>query len=345
MTKKRSRKVRTLFSIFMIFVLLFGLSLPASGAQQANTNWQTAKEASLDWLYSNITPGPAVGSVGGEWSVIALARAGHVSADDPWVRAYIRDLNRTIREVNGLTRQGHNVNRPPSAGTFPSALRRWTDFQRVTLALTALGLDASDYLSQDLTAIFSTYTSISRRHSLNQTISADIFALIALNSNAYHGNREPFIQSILNAQRTNGTWGLGTTPTAMDVDTTAMAIQALAPYYGSNTDVTAAVDLALTWLRRQTFSNPEGTAQMIVALSALGPDFADEAESYVNILLRWFNPRTGGFGRGGQNAANDPVNMMATEQAAYALVAFYRLVNDMTSLYDMSDAFGSGGGA
>jgi len=112
-------------------------------------------------------------------------------------------------------------------------------------------------------------------------------------------------------------------------------MQALAPHYHDDRRVAEAVDKALDWLRAQTFSDVEGTAQMIVALTALGPDFANEAEYYVDHLLRWFDAATGGFRR---PSVNDPVNLMATEQAAYALVAYWRFVNGMNHLYDMNDA-------
>ena len=215
-------------------------------------------------------------------------------------------------------------------------MRRWTDFQRVTLALTSLGLDASDYNGNDLTETFRTFVPVSGRHSLNQSVNVDMFALIALDSNGYSGDRERFVRSVLNAQRSNGAWGLGAAHMATDLDTTAMAIQALAPYYASNANVTAAVDRGLTWLRSQQFADVEGTAQMIVALTALGPDFADEANYYVNLLLTWYDPRSGGFIR---PALGNQADMMATEQGAYALVAYYRLVNGLLPLYDMRDAF------
>ena len=328
-----------ILSFFIVLLLLMGLAPPAisvnAGAQAGNVTWEEAKNASLDWI-SNAAPNPAVGHVGGEWSVIALARAGRITLDDPLARAYLRDLNRTIREVNRLKQSGNNIQHPPTTGTFPGAMRRWTDFQRVTLAVTSLGLDASNHNGDDLTEIFRTFVPVSVRHGLNQGINADIFALIALDSNGYGGGRERFVRSILNAQRNNGTWGLGAVPMPADLDTTAMAIQALAPYYAGNPNVTAAVDRALTWLRGQQFTDVEGTAQMIVALAALGPDFADEANYYVNLLLTWHDPRSGGFIR---PVLGSRADMMATEQGAYALVAYYRLVNGLLPLYDMRDAF------
>jgi len=330
--------MRKIFSLFLAFVILIGLIIPANIAQASQPDWEVAMNRSLDWIQSSVSPSPVVGSVGGEWAVLALARANRVTEDDAWIQAWLLDLDRTLTEVDRLSRD-NNIQNPPSAGTFPSSLRRWTDFQRLTLALSALGIDASDYNGRDLTEIFRTYIQGTQRHSLNQTINVDTFALIALDTMPYSGDRDRFIASLLDAQRADGSWSLSPNlPSSdLDLDVTAMALQALAPYYyRGDARVTNAVNRSLGWLRSQDFSDPESIAQMIVALTALGPAFAEEAESYVNQMLRWFDPATGGFRR---PTPSDPVNLMATEQAAYALVAYWRFVNGMNSLYDMSDAF------
>jgi len=336
--------MRKLLSIFIAIMLIMGLALPASASPRGNSDWETAMNRSLDWIQQQISTGPVVGSVGGEWAVISLARAGRITADDPWLRSWFADLDRLLAEVERLSAT-HDIQQPPSAGTFPSALRRWTDFQRVTLALSSLGIDATNHRGHDLTAVYTAFVPPAQRHSLNRTINVDTFALIALDAKPYSGDSDRFIRQLLNDQRANGTWSLNpANPTsAFDIDITAMALQALAPYYYRNDPrVTNAVNNALRWLRAQTFHDVESTAQMIVALTALGPEFADEAEYYVNWLLQWFDTSTGAFRRPN---INSPINLMATEQAAYALVAYRRFVNGMNSLYDMSDAFTSAGSA
>ena len=342
--------MRRVIMFFLVFALLSGLmpietteaaQRPVTGAGRRAAppiTWEVAMNRSLDHIRNEVSPSPLVGSAGGEWAVLALARAGRVDASDPWVRAWLSDVNRTLAEVNRLARR-NDIQNPPSAGTFPSSLRRWTDFQRVTLALSALGLDASDFNGRDLTEVFKAYVPDTDRHALNQTINVDTFALIALDAKPYDGDRDKFIESLINAQRADGTWSLvpARPSSHFDLDVTAMALQSLAPHYRSGDNrVTESVNSALGWLRSQSFSDPESTAQMIVALTALGPGFADEAEYYVNHLLRWFDPESGGFRR---SMSSDSPNLMTTEQAAYALVAYYRLVNGMNSLYDMSDAF------
>jgi len=323
----------------LALVLMLGLTVPLGAApvQVQSVTWESAMNRSLDWI-SNTVRQPVVGSVGGEWAVLALARAGRIDAHDRWTQVWLADLNRTLTEVDRLQRS-YDIHNPPSVGTFPASLRRWTDFQRVTLALSALGLDAANHNGHDLTAVFSNYIPAQQRHALNQTINVDTFALIALNSMSYSGDIDDFIQSLINAQRADGTWSLNPAApvSAMDLDITAMALQALAPHYDSgDARVSDAVSRALSWLHQQSFPDPEGTAQMIVALTALGPSFAAEAAHYVNHLLRWFDGTSGGFSR---PAPTDPVNLMATEQAAYALVAYWRFVNNLAALYDMSDAF------
>lgn len=283
------------------------LNLAIAALENINIIVPTYREAmygALSWIRANTTD-PIVGSVGGEWAVLALARAG--VKDDDWYILYLANLDAALEIGNH------------------GELTRWTDFQRVTLALTALGLDASDYNGHDLTAAFKTYIPRESRPNHSMTINADIFALIALDSRPYSGDRERYIDSILAAQGSSGGWGLAW---SAEVDITAMAIQALAPYYDSNSAVRNAINHGLEWIGTQSITDVEDNAQIIVALTALGRD----AQSYVEALLTFYDPVTGGFKR------NGVVNAMVTEQAAYALVAYHRFVNDMNSLYDMSDA-------
>jgi len=331
---------RKIVAILLTFILVLGI-LPTNIVQAYETvSWEYAKNRVLDRLQGEISPSPIVGSVGGEWAILALARAGQITINDPLVHSWLVNLERILVDVDNLA-QTHDIQNPSSAGTFPSALRRWTDFQRVTIAISALGLDASNFNGRDLTAIFSEFVPPNERHPINQTINADIYALIALDSWAYSGDRYQFLDNILNSQRADGTWSLNpnAATSSADISITAMAIQALAPYYATNSRVAEAVTTALGWLRTQTFADPEATTNMVVALTALGSDFAAEATYYVNHLLRWFDPVSGGFRR---PTPNDPVNHMATEQAAYGLTAYWRFVNGMTPLYDMSDMFAEG---
>lgn len=268
-------------------------------------DWAEAMDSSLRWIRNNITH-PTVSIAGGEWAILALARAN--IKDEEWDNIYLKNLDAALEA-------GDNGN-----------LVSWTDFQRVTLALTSLGLDASDYNGHDLTEAFSTFIPTADRPNHSRNINADIFALIALDSKFYDGDREQFVNAILGVQYINGGWGLVSNMPSVEI--TAMAMQALAPYYDNNAAVKSAVDSGFAWLDIQDIADVEGNAQVIVALTALGIDPVE----YVDALLEFYDPVTGGFRRTGM------VNTIATEQAAYALVAYWRFVNDMNSLYNMSDA-------
>ena len=115
-----------------------------------------------------------------------------------------------------------------------------------------------------------------------------IYGLLLLDSGAYTStafNRNDIIINILSLRQSDGGWAL--TGGASDNDITAMAIQALAPYY-EDSDVKNAVDKALALLsKRQLDSgdysswgtrNAESTAQVIAALSALGRDCRTDSQ-------------------------------------------------------------------
>jgi len=338
--------------ILIALSLIIGLAVPISATQHPNmannseipapnnapTSWEAAMEATLDWM---LEISPQAGAAVGEWAILALARAQRLTIDDPWAMAWLTDLDRVISEVDEIlaANPSLDINNPPSASTFPAALRRWTDFQRVTIALSALGIDGADFRGRNMTEPFQAFVPTPQRHATNRTILADIFALIALDTMDYDGDREQFLSHILDVQRADGTWSLNPAQPAsvLDLDITAMAIQALAPYYiGGDAIVIEAVEKALQWLQTQEFPDPESTAQMVIALTALGPAYAEDAIYYVEWLLRWFDPAAGAFR---QPTLADPVNHISTVQAAYALVAYWRLVNGASSLYAMSGDF------
>ena len=152
--------MKKIIGILLCFTLFTGVLSPMTltAHEPTTTDWEYAMNRSLDWIQAAVTPHPLVGFVGGEWAVLALARAGRVTAHDPWIVGWLSDLERMLTEVDRITAAGNDIQRPPSAGTFPGGLRRWTDFQRVTLALSALGLDAANFNGRDLTSVYRSFT-------------------------------------------------------------------------------------------------------------------------------------------------------------------------------------------
>ena len=216
-------------------------------------------------------------------------------------------------------------------------------------ALTAIGKDVTHVAGRSLLDGLDSMAFITK-----QSVNGPVWALLALDSHGYPTSgdvtREKLVRAILDTQREDGSWPVIASSQVPDVDMTAMAVQALAPYY-ENAQVKAAVDAALTFLAGvqnddATFSeipgtdaSAESTAQVIVALTALGIDptadsrFVKSGVSVVDALCGFYV--TGGGFR--HLMADKTVDGMATEQGYYALAAYYRLLAQKTSLYDMSD--------
>ena len=278
---------------------------------------------------------PYVGSIGGEWMVIGLTRSGR---EVPEAEAYYQQVLKYIREnVNDK----HQLHRAKS-----------TENSRLILALTAMGKDPTDVAGENLLLGYTDMEYVQR-----QGINGPIWALIALDSGNYPTQegcvtRGELIDAILDAQLEDGGWALS--GEVSDSDMTGMALQALAPYYGEKRKITRAVDKALVALSETqkedgSFSsvdgpNVESIAQVVVALSALGIDpdvderFVKNGNSAWDALTAYYVPG-GGF----CHVSGGKLDGMSTEQAYYAMTACYRLREEKTSLYDMTDIMDRGG--
>jgi hypothetical protein len=294
-----------------------------------------ALEDVLEYIETTAVTNPKPGSISGEWAVLSLARGNLIDEDDAWAQKYLENLDADLALADS---------------TPGKAITKKTDYQRVTLALTALGIDAANYNGQNLTT---PYLACSE----NMLLNAKIFGLIALNSKPYTSTAiDDYIDEIIGEQCEEGGWnnleGMG----PADPDMTAMALQALAPYYDTRQDVTDAVDAALTALKEMQdestgsfIGSYEGgsrtcsTAQVVTALCSLdidptGEDWIKGGKNPLTALLSCYNDDYGYFG---DNALQNEPDQMATEQAAYSLVAYDRLISGQKSLYDMRDALAS----
>ena len=296
--------------------------------------------ANLDTIYKTTgdfmgTLGtPTVNSTGGEWMVIGLARSGR-----PVPAGYYDNVVEYVKAKADANERLHRA--------------KVTDNARVILALTAIGKDVTNVGGHNLLKGLDNMAYVQ-----TQGINGPIWALIALDSHNYPTmgdvTREKLIQVILDAQLNDGGWDLSAENA--DTDMTAMAIQALAPYYKTNETVKAAVDKALealSALQRNDGGfgswgtvNSESCAQVIVALTALGIDPTADSRFVKNgntVLdaLAGFYVTGGGF----RHTAGGDLDGMATEQGYYALAAYYRFANAQTRLYDMTDVAIQTGGS
>ena len=304
--------------------------LLAAEARLAELNAENIYKTTGDYIAAK--GAPVTGSIGGEWAVLGLARSGR---DIPGTDDYYASVEEYVRKA--MDEDGR-LNRSRS-----------TENSRLILALTAMGKDVTHVAGRNLLDGLDSMSFITK-----QSVNGPVWALLALDSHDYPVSgdvtREKLVRAILDTQREDGSWPVIASSQVPDVDMTAMAIQALAPYY-ENAQVKAAVDAALTFLAGVqnadgTFSeipgtdaSAESTAQVIVALTALGIDptadsrFVKSGVSVVDALCGFYV--TGGGFR--HLMADKTVDGMAIEQGYYALVAYYRLTAGKTNLYDMSD--------
>ncbi|MDO4754134.1 MAG: S-layer homology domain-containing protein [Bacillota bacterium] len=292
-----------------------------------------------DYILSTVKE-PKVGSIGGEWAILGLARSGHAVPDSYW-QSYRKTLEGVLKRSNGNLHE-----------------RKYTEYSRVILALTAIGVNPQNISGYNLLLPLADY-----KKTIQQGINGPIWALLALDSGNYkipvnpnaeiQANRQMYIDKILSLQLPDGGWSLsGERMTGQkaisDPDITAMALQALAKYQDQPA-VKDAVDRALIVLSDMQrvdggysadgrTTNLESTAQVLVAILELGlePDdsrFVKKGNTLLQHILTFYQ-KDGSFLH---VHAGDGSNQMATEQGYYTLAAVWRARQGKNSLYRMSD--------
>ena len=283
---------------------------------------------------ANVTA-PAFGTTAGEWTVLALARGEYYAADATYFSGYYDRIVAYVDETAGA------VTAPAGA----LSQNKSTDNSRLILALSAIGKNARAVGDWDLVAPYEDFDWIGK-----QGINGVIYALLALDSHNYQTQnseiRSRCADYLIDKQLADGGWALF--GTEADPDITAVALQALAPYR-SQAKVAAAAEKALARLSALQgqdggfaswgTANAESCAQVIIACTAWGinPDtderFIKNNASALDALLSYYVADAAGFA----HMADGGVNAMATDQACLALVAYQRLINGKTALYDCRD--------
>lgn len=340
-------------AIFLSFVIAFGFTLSSSLESYAYSRQKLNKsmQETAALMYRTI-PEPVVASIGGEWTVLSLARSG-IKVPKKYYEDYYKRVEKTVKDAKGIL---HRM--------------KFTEYSRVILALTAINKDVTNVGGYNLLSYLSDFDNVKK-----QGINGPIFALIAFDTGNYdipidknasvQTTRQGIIDFILDKEIHKGTskaggWALsGTDP---DPDITFMAIQSLANYMDQK-EVKEAVDRALKIMSKKQLStggynswgteNCESTAQAIVALTALGIDIDTDSrfiktdkKGNKNTLMdgmMQFYCKGGGFahvneGYDGGGGSGTGLNAMATDQGMYALDAYYRYINGKNKLYDMTDA-------
>ena len=323
------KQIRKLAALILVLSVLFSLAVPTLAASSV----QTEMQGSAAYMVSAVKA-PEVSSIGGEWAVLGLARSGY-SVPKDYFDNYYANVEKYVKSCKGVLHE-----------------RKYTEYSRVVLALTAIGRDPSNVAGYNLLMPLGNFDK-----TIWQGLNGPIWALIALDSGNYdipkntsaktQATRQLYIDEILNRQMKDGGWSLTGTGDS-DVDITAMALQALAKYQDQKA-VKTATDSALTWLSKNQDSkggfaswgtmNVESVAQVIVALCELGISlddsrFVKNGHTLTENLLS-FRQSNGGFYH--VLDGSDGNNQMSAEQGFYALVAINRAENGKNSLYRMGD--------
>ena len=360
--KENKQTLKKILSVILVLLLMIGLAssaavttpaiatAPASPALSAlsasnagNAELDAAVGRTAAYIQSTVT-NPSVDSIGGDWAALGLARSGY-DVPDSYFQIYYTNVEQYVAQCKGVLHD-----------------RKYTEYSRVILGLTAAGFDPRDVAGYDLTAALGDFD-----RTILQGLNSTAYALLALDSEGYaiptnaiaktQATRGMYIEEILRLQLNGGGWNLtggaaeGTKNQPADPDTTGIVLQALAKYQ-SNDDVAKAINKALVRLSDTQKpdggyegwggSNIESAAQVLVALCELGIPaddgrFVKNGNSIVDFILSSansdgsFNHTSGGGSTGGSS-------LMSTEQAFYALVAALRATSGKSSLYRMSDA-------
>lgn len=138
---------------------------------------------------------PQVGSINGEWHILGLVRSGQ-KVDPAIIEGYKANLLKMLQENNGVLHE-----------------KKYTEYSRVVLALTALGEDVTNVGGYNLLAPLADF-----EQTCWQGVNGAAFALIAFDSHGYEipaaasgktqTTREGLISHILEQRTPDGGWSL-----------------------------------------------------------------------------------------------------------------------------------------
>lgn len=347
---------KRLLSLLLALITALSLCVPvfATGGTgngggttgETTTSVSTIVDATLSSTLAQEKAALTSPDFGSEWGILGLARSGYLEKGSKYFNDY---YTRVAAYASKATKNAQELGAPAGA----LHLVKCTENSRLIIALSALGRDARSVGECDLTAPYEKFSWIE-----GQGLNSVVFALIALDTVGYETKdttiRQQCISYILGRQLSDGGWNYQEDAATSDPDMTAMSLQALANYQEQE-KVQAAVSAAVGRLSAMQNSdgsytsyeavNSESISQVIVACAALGIDphtdsrFVKNGKSAVDALLTFYNTEKRAFHHTMKDKDGNPTDVdgMATEQAAYAMTAYQRLMNGKTSLYDMRD--------
>ncbi len=318
--------------LMLIFIFLFSINIKANTSATEINFFDKAYQNTGSYL-KNTVISPTVGSIGGEWAIIGLARS-DIEVSEKYFQSYLENLEKYLKEHNGILHE-----------------KKYTEYSRVILALSSIGISPENFCGYNLLLPLGDY-----KKTISQGINGPIWALIALDSNSYElpvnpeaeiqSSREMYVDYILKSQNPDGGWALS--GNSSNTDITAMALQSLSKYQ-EDERVKSATEKALNFLsevqkKNEGFSfgnaeTSESSVQVLLALCELNIPLNDKrfVKDEISVLdnILGFYVEDKGF----KHIKNETeTNLMATEQCFYGLVAAKRFKEGKNSLYSMSDS-------
>ena len=265
-------------SLALAWVLALSLS---TGAWAAVSDERLA-DAGTDtaaYMYRTVKD-PQVGSIGGEWAVLGLARSGY-EVPEEYYQKYYATVESYVKACDGVLHD-----------------KKYTEYSRLIVALSSIGKDARDVAGYDLTKPLGDYGK-----TIWQGLNGPIWALIALDSKDYpmpenpeaatQATRQMYIDRILDCQLPDGGWSLfGGTAAASsgdgvsDPDITGMALQALAKYQDQAAVAKATEEALACMSKQQDAADGSGSNQMASEQAFYGLIAAQRARDGRNSLYR-----------------------------------------------------------
>ncbi|MBE7044265.1 MAG: hypothetical protein E7397_01950 [Ruminococcaceae bacterium] len=321
--------MKKLLAICLCIGMIF--RIPAQALAFDTSSVDTAIKETAQYLLETVN-NPQISTVGGEWTVLGLARSG-VEIPQAYFQQYYENVQNAVIASGGVLHK-----------------RKYTEYARVALALSAIGKNPQEVAGFCMLAPLGDY-----KKTVWQGVNGSVWALLSLDCKGYEipmntsaevqATRDLYLAHILEHQTADGGWTLS--GEAADPDMTAMTLQALSAYQ-NRAEVAEAIQKALTYLSRVqkedggfttvNTETAESCAQAIVALCSLGisPEdkrFVKNGNTVVDALMQY---RTGQAFRHTKNDIKP--DLMATEQGFYALVAYQRFYEGKSGLYQMTKA-------
>ncbi len=313
--------------------------------------WKKNKEATGNCLFTGDFMQNIVDSGGGEWYACYMGRFGF----EDYPQNFLDAITTYV------------VNKYNKYGTLSETYA--TDYHKIALAVISAGGNPYDVGGINLIAdgVYNRENTASLgRQGMNGWVWG-LIALDSLNTQIPDGScytREEIITEILKYQLKDGGFSVLATGSKSDVDITAMALYALAPYQNSSTSFTyvpkyerkgrtvtktagQVINEAVSFLSGEQLSdggyssygvsNSESISQVIIALCSLGIDPQSDSRfikdrSLLEAFMS-FKCSDGGFAHEKGNSS-DP---LASEQALGAVSALDRFYSGGSRLFDFTD--------